>query len=227
MLNRETATGLSLTAHQLIRSPKFQNSRTLRRFLGNSLDSGLALQCFAFEEGYSAEQLEAIRAYAEEKARQLQKEIEALGFFFIGTQVDDGFGLVQNAYQLPFKVQTASLKQLQAAVNLVALLAVGLEPFARNPAHEAGFDDYRYRNLPCSIESEGNLWVVGGHDKRTGGSGVLEWCYDEQDAQFILQQMSRFPERFIGIKAERHQEGPGMHWAVEQAMGLSAQRSAC
>ncbi len=53
-----------------------------------------------------------------------------------------------------------------------------------------GVHRYQYRNLP------GNLcatpWFVqGGADN---GAGVLEWCFDEQDARERLAIMVTYPE---------------------------------
>lgn len=47
---------------------------------------------------------------------------------------------------------------------------------------------YKYRNLPYTGK---NGWHVGGSDK-LGGSGVLEWCYDSQDATEMLAKMQKF-----------------------------------
>lgn len=52
---------------------------------------------------------------------------------------------------------------------------------------------YRYRNLPCSIADDDQLWAISGVDAR-GGSGVLEWCYDEGDARALFNQMKRYPQ---------------------------------
>ena len=52
---------------------------------------------------------------------------------------------------------------------------------------------YKYRNLPCNI-SNWQPWSVAGHDTILGGGGVLEWCYDEADAQDRFQKMSLFAQ---------------------------------
>lgn len=52
---------------------------------------------------------------------------------------------------------------------------------------------YKYRNYPCSIVSDDKLWYVEGIDA-CGGSGVLEWCYDEEDAKVILAKMKQYPQ---------------------------------
>lgn len=54
---------------------------------------------------------------------------------------------------------------------------------------------YKFRNLPCTDMS----FSVSGQDA-LGGGGVLEWCYDEKDAQVILETMQMYPERFTDLK---------------------------
>lgn len=48
------------------------------------------------------------------------------------------------------------------------------------------------RNLPCNIVPNDRLWCLcgetWGEDGRTGG-GVLEWCYNEEDARNELTRL--------------------------------------
>ena len=50
---------------------------------------------------------------------------------------------------------------------------------------------YIFRNLPCNIVPDDELWYISGNFQHENGfgSGVLEWCYDENDAKAILSQM--------------------------------------
>lgn len=51
---------------------------------------------------------------------------------------------------------------------------------------------YKPRNLPCSIVK--NPWYVAGrfnNGKSDSSGGVLEWCYDREDAEYIMSQMKR------------------------------------
>lgn len=48
---------------------------------------------------------------------------------------------------------------------------------------------YKFRGLPCSIQPDEKLWCVTGYVKHGGGSGVLEWCYDEEDAKQVMAKM--------------------------------------
>jgi hypothetical protein len=43
------------------------------------------------------------------------------------------------------------------------------------------------------------LWAISGEDT-LGGAGILEWCYDEDDAKDLFQQMSRDVGRFRHLK---------------------------
>lgn len=62
---------------------------------------------------------------------------------------------------------------------------------------------YNYRNKPCTIRgSNGELWCVSGQDKITNAGGVLEWCYDQRDADGMLFLMNRSGE-FSGLKVEK------------------------
>lgn len=54
--------------------------------------------------------------------------------------------------------------------------------------HGRGPTKYSYRNLPCV----GNDYYIGG--KSSNGSGILEWCVDEEDARAMFERMSRYAE---------------------------------
>lgn len=58
---------------------------------------------------------------------------------------------------------------------------------------------YTFRGLPCNIQPDDKLWCVCGGMKG-GGGGVLEWCYDEEDAKDILKEMRKY-SYFIGLHA--------------------------
>ena len=64
-------------------------------------------------------------------------------------------------------------------------------------------ESYRYRDLPCSIRPDNELWYVAGtdHHPKTAGGGVLEWCYDQNDAEHrlaIMQQYDQFSNLRVG-----------------------------
>ena len=67
---------------------------------------------------------------------------------------------------------------------------------------------YRMRNLPCRDASGYEMpWAVCGnmYDKYSDGTtvhgaGVLEWCWDREDA-LNLTQMMRMDDRFSNLKA--------------------------
>jgi hypothetical protein len=66
---------------------------------------------------------------------------------------------------------------------------------------------YKFRGLPCNIRPDDQLWcVVGRHETPKGsGGGVLEWCYDEDDAYRVMTEMSKYPS-FSGLKAKKYKE---------------------
>lgn len=49
---------------------------------------------------------------------------------------------------------------------------------------------YKFRNLPCNIVDNADLWCVSGSFQGMG-AGVLEWCYDSRDALAILREMRK------------------------------------
>lgn len=216
MLNRNSVNYAHWESTRLIGSPKFNNSRTLRRFLAEFIAKKLFCQCFAYDEGYSPAQLEALRSYAAKKALHQQPLAQQLGFELVNTLFDEGFELVQNVYKMSFELETASLQQLQAAVRMVQALAFEMLTFSRDPALEVGFQDYVYRGLPCTIAGDESLWLVSGCDKRSNGGGVLEWCFDEEDAKDILDKMKQFPDRFSDLAAR-----PYLGW--QKASSTAAQ----
>jgi hypothetical protein len=48
---------------------------------------------------------------------------------------------------------------------------------------------YKYRGYPCSIQPDDRLWCISGNDRVTGAGGVLEWAYDQRDAEQLLAVM--------------------------------------
>jgi len=76
---------------------------------------------------------------------------------------------------------------------------------ARSLVEKHGGDvTYVFRNLGCNIAPENKLWCVTGCNNRPdGGVGVLEWCYDEKDANKLLSRMQLDPT-LTDLKAEKH-----------------------
>lgn len=65
------------------------------------------------------------------------------------------------------------------------------------------FDPYKYRNLPCSENGVDYTWYVAGADSSKGmvGAGVLEWCYDQQDAEDRIGKMREHTQfDFLAVK---------------------------
>ena len=214
MLDSSNVFYVARAASQLLNGPKFTVSRALRRFLADNTVPVVpdmvkhdVIQSFAFEQGYNVTQLDALEAYATkrvaEQAEYLAEVKVADAVSFTVTARDNPFGLVSNNYQLAWNPATASLKELQRMVLAVAVLANAMHRFAHDINKEVLFDCpiYRYRGLPCSIEPDDKLWMVSGRDQLNGGGGVLEWCFDQTDAEERMALMARFPERFTMLDA--------------------------
>ncbi len=204
MLTRENVFEISREGYRLLNLQAAAVGRKLRRFLERVSANGLVIQSFAFGEGHTVRQLQALEVYAQYIAREAEAWLPADVATYQGAIRDDAFGLVANHYRLQQDVPTATVAQLRKMVELVVVLSDGMHEFVGNANRVALAEcpEYIYRNLPCSIVTDDKLWCVSGSDVR-GGSGVLEWCYDEDDARYILESMQRFPERFTGIKVEK------------------------
>lgn len=71
--------------------------------------------------------------------------------------------------------------------------AIAMTNMSRRERRRAQFGSvYKFRGLPCSIQPDDKLWCICGGEKN-GSGGVLEWCYDEQDAETILKEMQKYP----------------------------------
>lgn len=209
-MNKQNVFELSRRGYALMNGPKWQVSRALRRFLADEVLGGqTAIQSFAFEDGYSRVQFTALEHYAQSLVSQ-QKQYFANDGAAIKKVVvlrDEEYQSVFTTYELAWHPTKASLQQLQEMAKVVIILADSMHKFAANTNDEALFacPEYCYRGLPCNIQSDELLWSVSGQDKR-GGSGVLEWCYDQLDAEHVFNEMSRFPERFTHLRAARFQD---------------------
>lgn len=228
MLNRHNAFHVSSQGYALIRGNKWTTSRALRRFLADLLDAPLAttgaaarwmlFQQLAHNEGYSKVQLEALEKFATRVAEDQQPYLDKLSVDankpeqqlpdvvrLMSTVHDDMFGTVFNSYEVRVNPKTASLKELQSLVKSVVVLSDFLHQVAGRGLNETVLRDcpmYEYRSLPCSIAPDEELWCVSGADKLDNSGGILEWCYDEEDAKEVLRKMSQYPDRFSDLKAQ-------------------------
>ena len=64
-------------------------------------------------------------------------------------------------------------------------------------------EKYEMRGLPCNINTDDKLWCVVGEYSNGSGGGVLEWCYDEQDARYVLGLMLN-DKRYRNLKAVKY-----------------------
>lgn len=227
MLDKSNVFAVSRQGYELLNGPKGQTSRSLRRFLMQVTDGhgDQLIQSFAYEDGYSKEQLDALEVYAGctvDRQRQYLTEGAKNGWLrwkalqFSCTMRDDPFGIVGNVYTLGHSLAEASVAQLRAMVEAVVVLSDCMHDFAASPdSCIMSSSGYKYRGLPISIAPNDKLWYVGGQDLLGGGGGVLEWCYDEADARDVLAEMNRFPSRFVNLQAES--------WAAEMSRAQQAQ----
>lgn len=199
-INCTNASYIAAQAQAIRLSPKFRNSRTIRRLLAVALaDASTLTVVLADQNGYSHSQLQRISSYAHRLAHAVAETVE------ISVNTNYPQEKVTMTVATPSEVDSLALKQLQAILCTVETLASLVLPFAQNPAAVAQFDDYQYRNFPCSIQPDSALWCVSGADIRTGASGVLEWCRSKLDAIEVLSRMGRFPKRFEALDAHPFQ----------------------
>jgi hypothetical protein len=74
--------------------------------------------------------------------------------------------------------------------NLYTGVSHPLESVARERMQTLQANHYTFRNHPCSITPDEKLWCVQGEFKGSG-SGVLEWCWDQRDAEAIMAKMKK------------------------------------
>ena len=233
---------------RLMHGSKWGTSRALRRFLSEVLVPNTSqlqtlrelaqaranpvcdiFQMFASmdEEGYSPEQRQALGVYAKQLAEEMAAaELSEIALVEYKGVVDD-MGTVFNHYRMPIHLATASLKELQQAVKVVVVLAEFLVEFSTDPNLNALRDCpvYRYRGLPCSIAEDERLWCINGGDRLNGGGGVLEWCYDADDAKCRLERMREHPYQFRDLSATSYLEtfkAGGMHPLIREAFQAQA-----
>ena len=71
---------------------------------------------------------------------------------------------------------------------------------------------YVYRSLPCDCASKEELWYISGADAEDG-TGILEWCLNENDAIQRLFLMREYP-RFSNLLARKAETPEGLQTVV-------------
>jgi hypothetical protein len=110
-----------------------------------------------------------------------------------------------------FRAYDASPQDIDVAGKLIAAL---------RRIHTGESVSYKLRNLPCNIADDDHLWAVSGsfEDFEDGfgrSGGVMEWCYDEVDANNILSMMQQDP-RYSDLRAHKWKpEPPKPSWFVD------------
>lgn len=230
MLTPQTANEVRSRAFELAEQPNGKGvGRALRRFLEQSgaiephgprtLGECLAepkrlsrviVQAFCQSgQGYSARQVLEIakyrgRMYDAQRASTPAGLIEQFPFADLGSYNSPAD--IRQTFVLSKGIDEMTVAELQKVVGFVFVLAANLAEVLPGGSVLAGVPDYQYRGLPCNIAPDSELWTVCGTDVRSGGggSGVLEWCHNEEDAKTRLALMQEFPERFPEVYAQRY-----------------------
>lgn len=213
MLTKDNVHFIASDALRVLADPSKRIGRRMRRLLSvccEDLRPGQPhlVQSYALTEGYTPEQLQALRACAEKAVAADEAKVDTALLDHGFVVFDEAFGIVSVYYKLRIDLETASCRELRGVLSFLHCIAVrmSLDLHKPNETVLAECPDYVYRGLPCSVVDDNELWAVNGQDVR-GGSGVLEWCVSEEDAREVVTQMSRFPERFLNVTAEKWSEG--------------------
>lgn len=67
---------------------------------------------------------------------------------------------------------------------------------------------YNYRGLGMNIADDDTRWCIVGTDIANNSDGILEWCYDREDAQRRLSKMQRFSQ-FNNLQAMSYRTWSG------------------
>ncbi len=68
------------------------------------------------------------------------------------------------------------------------------------------------RGLPANIKPEDEIWCVSGeqintHTGQVMGAGVIEWCYDRQDAaDMLIMLRTAYPRELSGLVAHKYDQ---------------------
>jgi hypothetical protein len=193
MITRHTHRDIAIEGMAIFRN-QGTASRVMKRFLGRWSDFGIVSQVYTSGPGFSEQQMNAIKRYAKQNAAWTAGDVPTCEQ--LGLDVDMANGLIRARFKLPYDVDTASVRQLREMCDHVTIIANCMKQYFEdiNATALKTYPDYVFRGLPFSCSTD--LWYVGGNDLR-GGSGVLEWCYDEQDAKHrlsLMQQHVRFTD---------------------------------
>jgi hypothetical protein len=95
------------------------------------------------------------------------------------------------------------LEELVSTNEWLGLFTIPVEELAmKSKSTQERDSHYQYRNLDITASEE--EWCVCGTDKGVNGyrlSGVLEWCYDKEDATRMLSKMSQYA-RFSNLSID-------------------------
>lgn len=214
MLNYQSIRDFAWRVSSLSSAPKGAIGRSLRRLLlevSDDLGAGnhhLVLAFAQYNDGYTPEQLRAMHEVAQAVLAESKTAFEGLplepGFIVF----DEEMSVLAVYFKLTVgldkssRLEPGTVSQLREVLTAVRWLLDKAGDHLK-PGYQTGLldcPDYVYRGYPCSVVSDEKLWAVSGLDTR-GGSGVLEWCVDEEDAKYIVSLMKRQPNRFVDLSA--------------------------
>jgi hypothetical protein len=205
MITVDSIKDIGSEANQLLKNTDGNNGRALRRFLGRQCQHNKIFQTIASTNGLWPRQIKAIIEAAEGQAMVL----EYIGVVRGPVTLDKATGDIAVTFDVPHPIETASVREMRTIVQAIETICRYAEAFRDQNLNRcilgsAKCPDYEYRGYPCSVVED--PWYVGGQDLR-GGSGVLEWCTSESDAQDRLAMMKKH-KRFVHLGIES--------WAAEQ-----------
>lgn len=143
MLNTQNAEAIFKEAEELVNGAKKDVSRALRRFLQRTVPDGSVVQIFnEKEQALTQTQFNHLRAYAE----GLREKVTSVYCYGVAipseTLASKAKKFVNNQFSLNLEYETATLSQLQAAVDIVYAVATVYRNFAADP------DGAVYRTTP-------------------------------------------------------------------------------
>lgn len=162
MFNSNDVDFITSQAHRLVYGDKRDVSRAHRRFLSNFISESKHGEAYIFQQfcegpGYSKDELQAILAYAQDLCKEVREYIPEDIISFMTVEHEPLMDQVVATYKVKKLVSEMSLKELKAVTHFLLVLTYEMYEYSRNPGKVAGFLDYRYRCLPCSITTDENL----------------------------------------------------------------------
>lgn len=178
MLNTQNAVAVHAEAEELLKGPKSDVSRALRRFLQRVIPDGVVVTAFNEAEAELTQtQFNHLRSFAE----QVRQDT-----FHYQFEEDDGTSqtlaskakkFVNNQFPLGITYEEASLLQLKNAVRMVRAVAKGYLPFAQDPQGSV------YRSTPAGkreADKQRREAYLASRNAQARGEAVLARAFGQQ-----------------------------------------------